>query len=28
MILLVSLSAVVLFGAGAAFFILRKRRRA
>ena len=28
MILLVSLSAVVLFGAGAIFFILRKRRRA
>ena len=28
MILLVSLSAVVLFGAGALFFILRKRRRA
>ena len=28
MILLISLSAVVLFGAGAIFFILRKRRRA
>ena len=28
MILLVSLSAVVLFGAGALFFVLRKRRRA
>lgn len=28
MVLLVSLSAVTLFGAGAAFFILRKRRRA
>ena len=28
MILLVSLSAVVLFGAGALFFILRKRRKA